>query len=68
MKDTDKDFLSGFFIACFVSCLFYYVNRFSVRCYLDLYYLYLGIFLPFCLPIGIMIKTRLDRPEYIYGY
>jgi len=73
----NKDWIASFIIACFVSLLFYYVNQNAVTTrscfyygwYLDnLYLIEFGVFLPYLLPLGLLIKNRLEEPYYVWGY
>lgn len=77
INTKDKDWIASFGIALFVSLLFYYVNRNSVFSSSTVYYgihlnnLYLiefGVFIPFLLPIGLMIRNCLEEPDYAWGY
>ena len=65
MKEGDKEFIFIFIIACFVSLLFYYINLGTVSPYshnyygvvmYDIYWIYLGIGLPFIYPIYYMYR------------
>jgi len=60
ISKNDKDAIAGLVIALFVSCLFYYIccTPGIVLSRLDLLYFYLGVLMPFGLPIYVIIKNK----------
>ena len=68
MKDIEKDFLAGFFIACFVGFWFYYTNLGTVHSKVDVYWVEFGMIMPFMLPLFFLFKYMRSKLRRVKKY
>jgi len=61
MSIINKDFLTGFVIACIISLFFYYTNLGCASTKVDVYLIEFGMVLPFFLPLFFLRRILKDK-------